>query len=240
VPRTRIQLAGEYKLEFSEHNILMKVVIDGNIGSGKTTQLNLLGKAGWTVQREPIDDWPLELFYKDKSRWALLLQLKILQTLQPVKTRDVIVYERCLLSTRHVFWEHLLQKKLVRPEEHDAYSYQYEKDTWFPDVYIFLSKTPEVAFQHIKKRKQSGDSGVSLDYLKDLDVLYARMLTNVPCKVHVINGHQSPEEIHQQILSVLKLYGMYVSDTGRAKVQAPRTYQREVLCASFPSMCSLS
>jgi thymidylate kinase len=166
--------------------------------------------------------------------------MKILQTLQPVKTKDVVVYERCLLSTRHVFWEHLLQKKLVRQEENDVYSYQYEKDTWYPDLYIFLSKTPEVAFEHIKKRKQSGDSGVSLDYLKDLDVLYARMLTNVPCKVHVINAHQTPEEIHQQILSLLKLYGMYVSDTGRAKVQTPCTHQREVLCTPFPDMCRLS
>jgi len=220
----------------------MKVVIDGNIGSGKTTQLNLLEEKGWRVQREPIDDWPLELFYKDKSRWALLLQMKILQTLQPLKTKesDVVIYERCLLSTRHVFWEHLLQKKLVRPEEDQVYSYQYEKDVWFPDVYIFLSKTPDVAFQHIKKRKQSGDSGVSLDYLKDLDALYSRMLMNVPCKVHVINAHQSPEEIHQQILSLLKLYGMYVSDTGRAKVQTPGAHQREVLCTPFPNMCRLS
>jgi deoxyadenosine/deoxycytidine kinase len=218
----------------------MKVVIDGNIGSGKTTQLNLLEKKGWTVQREPIDEWPLELFYKDKSRWALLLQMKILQTLQPVKTKDVVVYERCLISTRHVFWEHLLQKNLVRPEEHEVYSCQYEKDAWFPDVYIFLSKTPEVAFEHIKKRKQSGDSGVSLDYLQDLDVLYARMLINVPCKVHVINAHQSPEDIHQQILSLLKLYGMYVSDDGRTKVQTSGAHQREVLCTSFPNMCSLS
>ena len=219
----------------------MKVVIDGNIGSGKTTQLNLLEKKGWTVQREPIDEWPLELFYKDKSRWALLLQLKILQTLQPVKTKDaVVIYERCLLSTRHVFWEYLVKYKLVRAEEHDVYCHQYDKDVWFPDVYIFLSKTPEMAFEHIKKRKQSGDSGIYLSYLKDLDILYTRMLMNVPCKVHVINAHQTPEDIHQQILSLLKLYGMYVSDTGGAKVQTSCTHQREVLCTPFPNMCRLS
>jgi predicted ATPase len=41
----------------------MKVVIDGNIGSGKTTQLGLLEKAGYIVRREPIDQWPLEEFY---------------------------------------------------------------------------------------------------------------------------------------------------------------------------------
>ena len=218
----------------------MKVVIDGNIGSGKTTQLNLLEEKGWKVQREPIDVWPLELFYKDKSRWALLLQMKILQTLRPLKTKDVVVYERCLLSTRHVFWEYLLQKKLVRPEENDVYSHQYDKDAWYPDLYIFLSKTPEVAFEHIKKRKQTGDSSVTLDYLKDLDILYTKMLTNVPCKVHVINAHQSPEDIHEQILSLLKLYGVYVTDAGRAEVQKTGAHQREVLCTPFPNMCRLS
>lgn len=218
----------------------MKVVIDGNIGSGKTTQLNLLEQKGWKVQREPIDEWPLELFYKDKSRWALLLQMKILQTLRPVKTKGVVIYERCMLSARHVFWQHLLQKKLVRPEENDVYCYQYEKDTWYPDLYIFLSKTPQKAFEHVKTRNQTGDSGVSLEYLKDLDVLYKTMLTNVPCKVHVINAHQTPEDIHEQILSLLKLYGMHVTDAGGAEMQKTGAHQREVLCTPFPNMCRLS
>lgn len=31
----------------------MKVVIDGNIGSGKTTQLDLLEMRGYRVRREP-------------------------------------------------------------------------------------------------------------------------------------------------------------------------------------------
>jgi deoxyadenosine/deoxycytidine kinase len=38
----------------------MRIVIDGNIGAGKTTQLGLLEKIGYTVRREAIDDWPLE------------------------------------------------------------------------------------------------------------------------------------------------------------------------------------
>ena len=56
----------------------MKIVIDGNIGVGKSTQLRLLEQVGYKVYREPIDDWSLELFYKDQSRWAFLLQMQIL------------------------------------------------------------------------------------------------------------------------------------------------------------------
>lgn len=218
----------------------MKVVIDGNIGSGKTTQLNLLEKKGWTVQREPIDQWPLDLFYKDKSRWALVLQLKILQTLRPVKTKQPVVYERCLLSTRHVFWEYLLQHGLVTPEEHDVYCAQYQKDVWFPDVYIFLSKSPELAYEHVQKRHQVGDSGVSLEYLRDLDVLYKEMIRNVPCRVHVVNAHQTPEIIHEQILSLLTVDGVHVSDTGGSEMSTSSAHQRQVLCTPLTNMCRLS
>ena len=217
---------------------MVKVVIDGNIGSGKTTQLNLLEKKGWTVKREPIDEWPLDLFYKDKSRWALVLQLKILQTLRPVK--GTVVYERCLLSTRHVFWEYLVQKKLVTPEEHDVYCAQYDKDAWYPDVYIFLSKTPELAFEHVQRRHQVGDTGVTLEYLKDLDVLYQKMIRNVPCKVHIVNAEQPPEVIHEQILSLLTIDGVHVSDTRREKVSTPSTHKRQMLCTPFTNMCSVS
>lgn len=218
----------------------MKIVIDGNIGSGKTTQLDMLEKKGWLVQREPINEWPLELFYKDKSRWALLLQLKILQTLQPMNYPQV-VYERCLLSARHVFWEYLVQKNLVCAEEDKVYCNQYSKDAWYPDVYIFLSKHPEVAYQHIQTRNQPGDTGVTLEYLQDLDILYSRMLMNIPCVVHIINAHQTPEAIHSQILSLLQLYGtMHVPHTRWEKMQKAVSDRWKMLRTSFPDMCNMS
>jgi deoxyadenosine/deoxycytidine kinase len=216
----------------------MRIVIDGNIGSGKTTQLNLLEQKGWKVQREPIDDWPLELFYSDKSRWALLLQLKILQTLRP--SEGTVVYERCLLSTRHVFWEYLLRNGLVREEEDDVYRRQYEKDAWYPDVYIFLSKDPDIAFEHIQGRQQTGDSEVSLDYLKDLFVLYKELLLKIECPCHVIDANKSPEEIHSEILSLLSLDGkVHVDDVDKPTMQTTISHRWKMLCTSFSRLCNM-
>jgi hypothetical protein len=215
----------------------MKIVIDGNIGSGKTTQLNLLEQKGWTVQREPIEEWPLDLFYTDKPRWALLLQLKILQTLRPLD--KTAVYERCLLSSRYVFWE--LLRESVHPAEDDVYQSQYEKDVWYPDVYIFLAKDPKLAYDHIQQRQQAGDSGITLKYLKQLDVLYKKLIMNMPCKVHVINAHQSPEQIHAQILSLLRVDGsVHVPHLGGEKVQTARPHRWKMLCPSFSSMRHMS
>lgn len=216
----------------------MSIVIDGNIGSGKTTQLELLRKAGWSVKCEPIHEWPLELFYADMSRWAFLLQIRILQTIR--RESGVHVYERGLLGTRHVFWEYLRAKGLVTEQEHVTYESAYEKYGWLPDVYIYLSKTPELAYEHIQKRSQVGDTKVTLAYLKELDSLYQRMIKNVPCKVNVINANRAPEDIHAEIISILKENGMYERHLGREKVQKARSHRRQVLCTPYPDMCSLS
>ena len=52
---------------------MTKIVIDGNIGSGKTTQLDLLEQQGkYNIKKEPIEKWPLDLYYSDPKRWGFL------------------------------------------------------------------------------------------------------------------------------------------------------------------------
>ena len=201
----------------------MKVVADGNIGSGKTTQLDLLEKAGFVVQREPISEWPLEKFYQDPQRWSFLMHMAVLKSLRPT---EGVVHERCPLSTAHVFWKYVSDKKLVEKEENDVFMHYYETYGWSPDLYIYLSKDPETAWEHIQARHQAGDSGVTLDYLKELDRYYKRMLTNVPCKVLVVNANREPTAIHKQILE-------YLSTAGNVR-------QKAVSPKECTNMCSVS
>lgn len=218
----------------------MKVVIDGNIGSGKTTQLNMLETKGYKVRREPIDEWPLEEFYKDPQRWAFYFHMKILQTLRPLKTSVPVIYERSLLSSRWVFWEVLKKKGLVTRGEDETYSEFYDQFAWYPDVYIFLSKTPELAWDHINTRNQSGDSGVTMEYLKELDVEYTKLLSKVPCVVHVINANRSALEINKEISSIILEHELFRTNSKRYKVQAPSSRGREVPCTSVTNMCRMS
>jgi len=201
----------------------MKVVIDGNIGSGKTTQLDLLEKAGYVVQREPISEWPLEKFYEDPRRWSFLMHMAVLMSLRPT---EGVIHERCPLSTAHVFWRYVLDKKIVAKEEDDLFMKYYDVYGWFPDLYIYLSKEPETAWQHIQSRHQAGDSGVTLEYLKDLDRYYKRMLMSVPCRVLVVNANRNPIAIHKQILE-------YLSTAGDVR-------QKTVRKKECPNMCSVS
>jgi len=219
----------------------MHIVIDGNIGSGKTTQLGLLEKKGWKVQREPIDQWPLDQFYKDTKRWAFLLHMMILKTLQPPKkSGSHVLLERSLMSSRHVFWPVLVKQGCATIDEDRTYSYFYEKCAWYPDLYIYLAKSPEKAFEHIQSRHQAGDSGVSLDYLKKLDVEYKRLVQNVPCKVIVVNAEWSVEEIHLEICRHLSENELFLSDSGRDEVSPQGSRGREVSCTHIPHVCCMS
>jgi deoxyadenosine/deoxycytidine kinase len=218
----------------------MKVVIDGNIGSGKTTQLNLLEKKGYKVRREPIDQWPLEEFYKDPKRWAFYFHMVILQTLQPLKTQDTVIYERSLLSSRWVFWPVLRKQNLVTKEEDETYAKFYEQYSWLPDLYIFLSKSPELAWDHIQARHQTGDSGVTKEYWLELADEYQKLLTNVPCVVYTVNANKSVDEIHKEIYQIISKHELRRLDQNRDKVQTKGGRERNVPCPSFQHMCRLS
>jgi deoxyadenosine/deoxycytidine kinase len=218
----------------------MKVVIDGNIGAGKTTQLGLLESKGWQVRREAIDQWPLEDFYKDPKRWAFLLHMKILHTCQPVRSRGHVIYERSLLSSRWVFWPVMKRHGQVTEAEDRTYDQFYEKMSWCPDVYIFLSKRADLAWEHIQKRHQTGDSGVTKEYWKELDDEYMKLIKAVPCKVYVVNANRTVEEIHEEICRILSENELFIGDSLGSKVQEKGDRRRQVPCTPFADMCRLS
>jgi deoxyadenosine/deoxycytidine kinase len=192
------------------------VIIDGNIGAGKTTQLDLLEQKGFKVQREPIDQWPLEEFYKDPSRWSFLFHMVVLKTQQ--KPHGDVIYERSLYSSRYVFWKVLLKNKLVNKIENDTYEFLWDRLAWAPDVFIYLDKDPEVAYQHIRSRHQSGDDGVTLEYLKELDAEYKELLKVMPSKVIVVNANQPVDKIHEEICNCLVGNELFFNNPLRQKV----------------------
>lgn len=172
-----------------------RIVIDGNIGSGKTTQLNILSKLGFQVHCEPIHEWPLDLFYKDKDRWAFLLQMSILKSFLD---KDGLIWERSPESSREVFWKMLGRGT---PEEERIYKYFYEKYSWSPDVHIYIRTDPEVCLDRITSRQQTGDTRIDLEYLQTVHMYYEEYIMSKSTHVHIIDGNNSsPEEIHAEIL----------------------------------------
>jgi deoxyadenosine/deoxycytidine kinase len=215
------------------------IVIDGNIGSGKTTQLDLLEKKGFRVRREPLDKWPLKQFYDDPQRWAFFFHMVLLKTQKP--PGKGVIYERSLYSSRYVFWPVLKKQNIVTEFEDEIYDYFWNKFVWKPDLFIYLSKDPELSFQHIQKRGQPGDTEITLEYLRELDTEYKKLVMNIPCKVIVVNANRSPDKIHEEICRhIAENEPLLSGNTLWKEVQENGSPRREVHCTSFEHMCSVS
>jgi len=197
----------------------MKIVIDGLIGAGKSTQVDILSKiTGKSVIKEPIGDWPLELFYKDPSRWGFMMQVAVLNSYVKMKESSGI-FERCPQSTHDIFWQNLVESKVVTADENTIFEKLYKYHSWNPDVIIFIDKSPEKCYEHIQSRNQTGDTGVSMDYLKSLDVLYTKHFKNND-KIHVIDGNQSIPDVTRDILKIINpILSKSSSETWNGKQQ---------------------
>lgn len=177
----------------------MRITIDGNIGSGKTTQIRLLQEKGISVHPEPIHEWPLTTFYSDKKRWAFLMQMSVLSGFEA----HADVYERSPDSSLHVFWKYMVDHDYVTYEENKICRNMYSIYGWKPDVFVYIDTPPSICNERVSKRFQDGDSGVYKEYLEELDVYYKKYIELHP-RVFVIDGTKTPEEIHKEIISIIK------------------------------------
>lgn len=176
-----------------------RIVIDGNIGSGKSTQLKLLS-GNYTIKCEPIHEWPLKLFYEDTIRWAFLLQMSILKSFS-CDEEPTTIWERSPESSREVFWKILQKTK----EEDDVYTYFYEKCGWEPDVHMYIRTDPIKCFERVSGRHQEGDVKITLEYLEKVHESYEKYIESKGRNVTIIDGSNgTPEEIHMEIVRCLR------------------------------------
>lgn len=172
----------------------MKIAIEGNIGSGKTTQLDLLKRLSVPVYKEPIHLWPLEEFYDDPKRNAFLMQTSVLATFPD---RGPGIYERSTRASKSVF------SNLTHPQELMTYGILYNRLGWDPDYWIFLESSPELCLKRIRGRNGRGDQAVTLEYLEKLDTKYKEMYEEVKHKSFVVNADRPEEEVFRTIVDII-------------------------------------
>ena len=176
------------------------ISLDGNIGVGKTTLLDHIQKRfpDVIIVKEPVDVWSqlkdeqgsslLELFYKDKRRYAftfqqaaMLSRLLLLQkAVAEAKPGSLILTERSVLTDRFVFAEMLKASGDLSKLEKDLY------DQWY-DAFaaqlpiagiVYITTSVDTAFERIQTRAREGEATISKEYLKALDWQHQVWLTN--------------------------------------------------------------
>lgn len=167
------------------------VVVDGIIGAGKTSYLEVLEQdlpqhnIRVTIVREPVEKWKecgiLQRFYKDKNRWAYHFQAKAFhdRVLENVKAweqhkddTDIFILERSCF-TDNLFMDMLLEDKVI-----DNLEYQHYNEWWslwarimpyLPQLFIYLKPDLEVCMKRLKKRNREGEENIPVEYQRALE-----------------------------------------------------------------------
>jgi deoxyadenosine/deoxycytidine kinase len=176
------------------------ISLDGNIGVGKTTLLDHIQKRfpEVIIVKEPVDVWThlkdeqgsslLELFYKDKRRYAftfqqaaMLSRLLLLQkAVAEAKPGSLILTERSVLTDRHVFAEMLYASGDLSKLEKDLYDQWYNAFAAQLPIagIVYITTSVDTAFDRIQTRAREGEATISKEYLEALDRQHRAWLAN--------------------------------------------------------------
>ena len=169
--------------------------IAGLIGAGKSTLATALGThLKLPVYYEPVQDNAyLADFYRDTARYAFQTQIYLLnrrfQQHQEIIWRggggvqDRTIYEDA------VFAKTLVNQGLMDTRDYDTYLQLFRHMSNFmcrPNVIVFLDISPESSLERINRRSRNVESGISIEYLRALNVEYQTFIEDISRTVPVI------------------------------------------------------
>ncbi len=163
------------------------IAIAGNIGAGKTTLSELLGKHfGWHVHYEDTETNPyLSDFYMDMRRWSFNLQVYFLnsryqQILEIQKGNKVIVQDRTIYEDAFIFAPNLHDMGLMEKRDFENYFTLFQtmvSQVKPPDLLIYLRANISTLVSHIQMRGRDYEGNISIDYLKRLNDRYENWIS---------------------------------------------------------------
>ena len=182
-----------------EHHSPIVVVVDGIIGSGKSTLIEeclvpTFSEWGYrvTVVKEPVEKWKnngsLKQFYNDPSRRGYQFQTRVfhdrVKECQEMHRKHGDSTDIFLLE-RSVFTDILFMNLLHESQTIDESEYRDYKDLWTmwekvmpfrPDLFIYLRPDIEVVMERLHKRNREGEETVSTDYQRSLQIQHDNFL----------------------------------------------------------------
>ncbi len=158
------------------------VSISGNIGVGKSTVCELLGREfGWPTYYEPVDDNPyLADYYKDMPRWAFHLQVFFLSKRFEVQ-KEIIdlntsaVQDRTIYEDVEIFARVLHERGCMDTRDYENYREVFRNMVAFlrpPDLVLYLRVGPDAAMRRIAARGRDCEAGIQREFIVDLHEAY--------------------------------------------------------------------
>ena len=165
----------------------LSIVVEGNIGSGKTTFLNTFQGKDVEIMTEPVEKWRnaqghnlLDLMYSDPKRWGFLFQSYVQLTMlqdhikpcfKPVKMMERSLGRRCFIENLYTHGNLSEAEHVVLLEWFNFLNTCKHLECHI-DLIIYLRTSPEAAFERLQKRSRHEENKVTFEYIKALHELH--------------------------------------------------------------------
>lgn len=161
------------------------IIVEGVVGVGKTTLMELLVSRGHIPFREPVVDNPiLDKFYYDRKRYSFPLQIFFLnKRFEHIKKADKVknaVMDRSIYGDA-IFAKLLNFNKEMDDEEYDIYVELLEnmlEHVSKPKLVIYLEASTDEAVKRINERGRSYEQEVEHEYWVNLNKEYKEYFDN--------------------------------------------------------------
>lgn len=195
------------------------VIVEGNIGIGKSTALNALKEKGFTVVTEPVEDWVdfkginfLSLYTSDMTKWAFTFQTMALYTLwnkQMEKLNNpekIIIVERSVHSVVKMFAANQVRSGFMHHEQYvllEEMANSLSKLSKRKEVFIYLKGDPKLAFKRSNSRGREEESIIPLEYFQDLHNTLENWMKTEGKLQAVVDSTQTSDAVQRDILRAI-------------------------------------
>ena len=182
------------------------ISLDGNIGSGKSTFINILKKErpNYHILDEPVANWEktkdndgsnlLEKFYSNQERWSYTFQnYAYITRLQSLKNaiddgHKIIISERSIFTDKNIFASLLYDDNKMSDIEWKIYNSWFDHFKINMDGFIYINTQPKICNERILKRSRTGENNIPIDYLNKLHDKHQSVLCDNHLNFNVKNG----------------------------------------------------
>ena len=213
---------------FQTQNQIMRPVglkiisIEGNIGSGKSTIIDIMEnmfkniKPNYIFLREPVDVWEsikdtdtedniLKKFYKEPKKYGFSFQVlvyitfykQIVKAINESNGDNIIICERSLDVSQFIFAKMLYDDDILNEVEYQIIKMFYSQfDKIKLDAVIYLDVDINTCKTRIQKRSRIGEEEIKLNYLKRCRDYHENWLNEISNDIVIkrINGELNQED----------------------------------------------
>lgn len=175
------------------------LVIEGNIGAGKTTLAQMIGKKYQAkLVLEQFDDNPfLPKFYENQDQYSFPLEMAFLAERYNQLSRELShfdLFSSFTISDYYFMKSLIFAQNTLQPDEYNLYrqffTIIYDKMPR-PDLYVYLHKEAGLLLKNIALRGRSYEANISKEYLEKIAqgyFSYFRQQNDIPVLVIDTNG----------------------------------------------------